>query len=203
MEYKKTLNLPTTPFAMKANLPVREPKQLKAWEEGKLYEKIRSASEGREKFILHDGPPYANGNLHIGHALNKVLKDIIIRSRQMDGYDVPYVPGWDCHGLPIEHNVDKKLGSKKKDMTPAEIRRKCREYAERFVTIQRDEFKRFGVFGEWDNPYMTMAYDFEARIAKECGDFAVSGDMYIGKNRFTGAAVVRQHWQKRKSNMMM
>ena len=181
MEYKKTLNLPSTPFAMKANLAAREPKQLKEWEANKLYEKIRTASEGRKKFILHDGPPYANGNLHIGHALNKVLKDIIIRSRQMSGYDVPYVPGWDCHGLPIEHNVDKKLGSKKKDMTPAEIRRKCREYAERFVGIQRDEFKRFGVLGEWETPYLTMDYDFEARIAKECGDFAVSGDMYIGK----------------------
>lgn len=181
MEYKKTLNLPATPFAMKANLPAREPKQLKAWDESKLYEKIRTLSEGRKKFILHDGPPYANGNLHIGHALNKILKDIIIRSRQMDGFDVPYVPGWDCHGLPIEHNVDKKLGSKKKDMTPAEIRGKCRDYADRFVGIQRDEFKRFGVMGEWENPYLTMSYDYEARIAKECGEFAVSGDMYIGK----------------------
>ena len=181
MDYKNTLNLPATSFAMKASLPIREPQQLKAWEESKLYEKIRQSSEGRKKFILHDGPPYANGNLHIGHALNKILKDIIIRSRQMAGFDAPYVPGWDCHGLPIEHNVDKTLGEKKKQMTQSEIRKKCREYAENFVNIQREEFKRFGVAGEWDNPYLTMAYDFEARIAKECGEFAVNGDMYIGQ----------------------
>ena len=181
MDYKKTLNLPATSFAMKANLPTREPQQLKAWEESSLYEKIRQSSKGRKQFILHDGPPYANGNLHIGHALNKILKDIIIRSRQMAGYDAPYVPGWDCHGLPIEHNVDKTLGEKKKQMSQVEIRRKCREYAETYVNIQREEFKRFGVSGEWDNPYLTMAYDFEARIAKECGEFAVNGDMYIGK----------------------
>jgi len=181
MDYKNTLNLPATSFAMKANLPTREPQQLKAWEENGLYEKIRQASQGRPKFILHDGPPYANGNLHIGHALNKILKDIIIRSRQMAGFDAPYVPGWDCHGLPIEHNVDKTLGEKKKEMTQSDIRKKCREYAEGFVNIQREEFKRFGVLGEWDNPYLTMAYDFEARIARECGEFAVNGDMYIGK----------------------
>ncbi len=181
MDYKNTLNLPSTSFAMKANLPTREPQQLKAWEEGGLYEKIRQSSLGRPKFILHDGPPYANGNLHIGHALNKILKDIIIRSRQMAGFDAPYVPGWDCHGLPIEHNVDKTLGEKKKQMTQSDIRKKCREYAENYVNIQREEFKRFGVSGEWDNPYLTMAYDFEARIARECGEFAVNGDMYIGK----------------------
>lgn len=181
MDYKNTLNLPATSFAMKANLPTREPQQLKVWEENGLYEKIRQASQGRPKFILHDGPPYANGNLHIGHALNKILKDIIIRSRQMAGFDAPYVPGWDCHGLPIEHNVDKTLGEKKKEMTQSDIRKKCREYAESFVNIQREEFKRFGVLGEWDNPYLTMAYDFEARIARECGEFAVNGDMYIGK----------------------
>jgi isoleucyl-tRNA synthetase len=181
MDYKQTLNLPATGFAMKANLPTREPQQLKAWEESRLYEKIRAASKGRKTFILHDGPPYANGNLHIGHALNKILKDIIIRSRQMAGFDVPYVPGWDCHGLPIEHNVDKALGSKKKDLTQSQIRQKCRDYAASFVNIQREEFKRFGGIGEWDNPYLTMDYAFEARIAKECGEFAVNGDMYIGK----------------------
>lgn len=181
MDYKKTLNLPVTKFAMKANLASKEPKQLKEWERIGLYEKIRKASEGREKFILHDGPPYANGNLHIGHALNKILKDIIIRSKQMEGYDAPYVPGWDCHGLPIEHNVDKKLGSKKKKMTTVEIRQKCRDYADRFVGIQREEFKRFGVIGEWDDPYLTMNYDYQATIVKECGEFALSEDMYIGK----------------------
>ncbi len=126
MDYKKTLNLPVTKFAMKANLASKEPKQLKEWEKSGLYKKIRTASKGRKKYILHDGPPYANGNLHIGHALNKILKDIIIRSKQMSGFDAPYVPGWDCHGLPIEHNVDKKLGSKKKKMTTVDIRKKRR-----------------------------------------------------------------------------
>ncbi len=181
MEYKKTLNLPLTKFAMKANLANREPDQLKAWEDANLYQTIREISKGRKTFILHDGPPYANGHLHIGHAINKILKDIIVRSKQMAGFDSIYVPGWDCHGLPIEHNVDKKFGSKKKDMTPVEIRKACRDYAAGFVDIQRNEFKRFGVSGEWDNPYLTMNNSYEARIAKECGEFALSGDMFLGK----------------------
>ncbi len=181
MEYKKTLNLPSTKFAMKANLANREPAQLKAWDETGLYKKIRNASKGKPSFILHDGPPYANGHLHIGHAINKILKDVIIRSKQMAGFDAPYVPGWDCHGLPIEHNVDKKLGSKKKEMSPVDVRKACREYAKGFVDIQRDEFKRFGVAGEWDEPYLTMNNAYEARIAKECGEFALSGDMFLGK----------------------
>jgi isoleucyl-tRNA synthetase len=181
MDYKKTLNLPATKFAMKANLPQREPEMLKEWEENKIYEKLREQSKDKPNFILHDGPPYANGHLHMGHALNKVLKDIIIRSRQMSGFNAPYVPGWDCHGLPIEHNVDKKLGKKKKDMTPVQVRQECRAYASKFVGIQRDEFKRFGVAGEWDTPYLTMNYPYEARIAKECGEFALSGDMFLGK----------------------
>ncbi len=181
MDYKKTLNLPSTKFAMKANLANREPAQLDAWEASGLYRKIRQSSKGKPKFILHDGPPYANGHLHIGHAINKILKDIIIRSKQMAGFDAPYVPGWDCHGLPIEHNVDKKLGSKKADMTPVQVRQACREYARGFVDIQRDEFKRFGVAGEWDEPYLTMNNAYEARIAKECGEFALQGDMFLGK----------------------
>ncbi len=181
MDYKKTLNLPFTKFAMKANLPQREPQQLKEWEEKKIYEKLREQSKGKPPFILHDGPPYANGHLHMGHAINKILKDIIVRSRQMAGFDASYIPGWDCHGLPIEHNVDKKLGKKKKEMTDVEVRRECRSYAARFVDIQREEFKRFGVAGEWDEPYLTMNYPYEARIAKECGEFALSGDMFLGK----------------------
>ncbi|MFH2058058.1 MAG: isoleucine--tRNA ligase [Pseudomonadota bacterium] len=181
MDYKKTLNLPLTQFAMKANLPQREPQQLKEWETKKIYEKLREQSKGKTPFILHDGPPYANGHLHMGHALNKILKDIIIRSRQMSGYDAPYVPGWDCHGLPIEHNVDEQLGKKKQEMSEVQIRRECRSYAARFVDIQSEEFKRFGVFGEWDKPYLTMNYPYEARIAKECGEFALSGDMFLGK----------------------
>ncbi|MBU0992918.1 MAG: isoleucine--tRNA ligase [Proteobacteria bacterium] len=181
MDYKKTLNLPVTNFAMKANLPSKEPDQLKKWDSIELYRKIREASKGRIKFILHDGPPYANGNLHIGHALNKILKDIIIRSKQMTGFDAPYVPGWDCHGLPIEHNVDKKLGKNKIDMTTVDIRKKCREYAGEYINIQREEFKRFGVMGEWENPYLTMNYNYQATIARECGEFALNEDMYVGK----------------------
>ncbi|MCG8635222.1 MAG: class I tRNA ligase family protein, partial [Desulfobacterales bacterium] len=181
MDYKKTLNLPSTKFAMKANLPQREPAMLKEWDQKKIYEKLREQSKDKPVFILHDGPPYANGHLHMGHAINKILKDIIVRSRQMSGFNAPYVPGWDCHGLPIEHNVDKKLGKKKKDMTPVQVRRECRDYAARFVDIQREEFKRFGVAGEWDEPYLTMNYPYEARIAKECGEFALSGDMFLGK----------------------
>ncbi|MCG8551133.1 MAG: isoleucine--tRNA ligase [Desulfobacterales bacterium] len=181
MDYKKTLNLPSTKFAMKANLPQREPEMIKTWEQKKIYKKLREQSKDKPLFILHDGPPYANGHLHMGHAINKILKDIIIRSRQMYGFNAPYVPGWDCHGLPIEHNVDKKLGKKKKDMTPVEVRRECRAYASSFVDIQREEFKRFGVAGEWDDPYLTMNYPYEARIAKECGEFGLSGDMFLGK----------------------
>ena len=181
MDYKKTLTLPSTQFAMKANLPQREPEQLKQWEEKKIYDKLREQSKDKPLFILHDGPPYANGHLHMGHAINKILKDIIVRSRQMAGFNAPYVPGWDCHGLPIEHNVDKQLGSKKKGMTPVQIRQECRSYAARFVDIQRDEFTRFGVSGQWDDPYLTMNPAYEARIARECGEFALAGDMFLGK----------------------
>ena len=142
MDYKKTLNLPSTKFPMKANLANREPEQLKIWDETNLHHKIRKASKGHELFILHDGPPYANGHIHIGTALNKILKDFIVRSRQMTGHDAVYVPGWDCHGLPIEHNVDKELGKKKKEMSLSAVRKRCREYAEKFIDIQREEFKR-------------------------------------------------------------
>ena len=181
MDYKKTLNLPSTKFPMKANLPSREPEQLKEWENSNLYNTIVDQCQHKKKFILHDGPPYANGHLHIGHAINKILKDIIVRSKRMNGFNAHYVPGWDCHGLPIEHAVDKKLGSKKKEMTEAQVRKSCREFAARFVDIQREEFKRFGVTGEWDNCYLTMSYEYEARIAKECGHFALNGNMMLGK----------------------
>ncbi|GAB6908083.1 isoleucyl-tRNA synthetase [Desulfosarcina cetonica] len=181
MDYKKTLNLPHTGFPMKANLSQKEPKQLSAWESAELYQRVREASKGRPTFILHDGPPYANGHIHIGTALNKILKDIIIRSRQMAGFDAPYVPGWDCHGLPIEHNVDKELGAKKKEMTQAQVRRQCRAYAEKFIDIQREEFKRLGVMGEWDNPYLTMNYRYEAIIARECCKFALEGSLFRSK----------------------
>ncbi|MCE5334178.1 MAG: isoleucine--tRNA ligase [Desulfobacteraceae bacterium] len=181
MDYKKTLNLPQTDFPMKANLTAREPEILKRWEDTDLYAKLRETSKGRPLYILHDGPPYANGNIHLGTALNKILKDMIIKSRQMSGMDASYVPGWDCHGLPIEHNVDKELGAKKKSMTLTEIRRHCRRYAERFIDIQRNEFKRLGVLGEWGNPYLTMSYDYEASIARELGRFFKEGGVIRSK----------------------
>ena len=181
MDYKQTLNLPETRFPMKANLVNREPEQLKAWDESRLYESLREMSGNRDQFILHDGPPYANGHIHMGTALNKILKDIVVRSRQMAGFDAAYVPGWDCHGLPIEHNVDKELGQKKKDLPQTDFRRRCRVYAEKFVNIQRDEFKRLGVMGEWDNPYLTMAFEYEAIIARECCKFALNGGLYKSK----------------------
>jgi isoleucyl-tRNA synthetase len=181
MDYKKSLNLPKTEFPMKANLSKREPEQLKNWEETRLYDQVRNSSKGREKFILHDGPPYANGNIHIGTALNKILKDIVVRSKQMAGYDAVYVPGWDCHGLPIEHNVDKEIGDKKKELSLADVRRLCRAYAKKFIDVQRSEFKRLGVMGDWKEPYLTMNYKYESIIARECGKFARNGSLYRSK----------------------
>ncbi len=180
-DYKDTLNLPQTKFPMRANLPKREPEILKKWEESKIYHQIREASQGRRKYILHDGPPYANGNIHLGTALNKILKDMIVKSRFMAGYDSEYVPGWDCHGLPIEHNVDKELGDKKKGMTAVEIRRYCRAYAEKYIDVQREEFKRLGVFGDWEDPYLTMNYAYQATIVRELGKFFERGAVYRGK----------------------
>ncbi|HEY0370720.1 MAG TPA: isoleucine--tRNA ligase [Thermoanaerobaculia bacterium] len=179
-DYKKTLNLPQTPFAMKANLPQNEPKRLEHWRGMNLYQRIREKSAGRPKFVLHDGPPYANGRIHIGHALNKTLKDIVVKSRTMLGYDSPYIPGWDCHGLPIEHAVGKELGSKRAEMSAAEIRRACRQFAAKYVDIQREDFIRLGVFGDWDHPYTTMSFDYEADIADALGRFFATGAVYKG-----------------------
>jgi len=181
MDYKKTLNLPKTDFPMKANLVQREPEILEKWEKEGIYSVIRDTSQGKPTYILHDGPPYANGHIHMGTAFNKILKDVVIKSKQMDGYDVPYVPGWDCHGLPIEWQVDQELGAKKLEMTQSEVRKKCRQFAERFIKIQRDEFKRLGVFGEWDNPYLTMNYLYEATIVREFGKFALNGSLIKSK----------------------
>jgi len=181
MDYKDTLNLPQTAFPMKANLSKKEPEILSKWEEMGLYEQLREQSQHRPLYILHDGPPYANGHIHLGTALNKILKDMIIKSRQMSGMNAVYVPGWDCHGLPIEHQVDKELGERKRTMTQGEIRRHCRRYAERFIDIQRNEFKRLGVLGEWDNPYLTMSFDYEATIARELGRFFESGSVVRSK----------------------
>jgi len=180
MDYKSTLNLPKTDFPMKANLPQREPELLAWWEQEQLYTKIQEAGKGRPRYLLHDGPPYANGRIHIGHALNKILKDIVVKSKTMAGFHVPYVPGWDCHGLPIEHQVLKDLGEKKKTLDAMAIRRLCREYAEKFYKIQREEFQRLGVLGDWQNPYLTMNPGYEATIVREFGKFVERGGVYKG-----------------------
>ena len=179
-DYKKTLNLPRTTFAMKANLPQNEPKRLEQWRALDLYQRVRQKSQGRPKFVLHDGPPYANGRIHMGHALNKVLKDIVVKSRTMLGYDSPYVPGWDCHGLPIEHEVRKELGPKRNQMSPADFRRACREFADKYVNLQREDFIRLGILGDWFHPYLTMSFDYEAEIAAALGRFMQTGLVYKG-----------------------
>ena len=177
LDLKKTINLPKTKFSMKANLPVLESRMLKEWEEMDLYQKIRASRKGKETFILHDGPPYANGHIHLGHALNKTLKDLIVKSSTMQGFDSPYVPGWDCHGLPIEIKV---MAKKREGMDLLQVRRECREYAEKFVNIQREEFKRLGIFGEWDDPYLTMDDAYVAEIARLFGKFVEKGSVYKG-----------------------
>jgi isoleucyl-tRNA synthetase len=180
VDLKKTINLPKTDFSMKANLPSAEPKMLARWEDEKIYHKIRQVRQGKPMFVLHDGPPYANGNIHLGTAFNKVLKDFIVKSRSMAGYDAPYVPGWDCHGLPIEFKVDSNLGKRKATMSAAEIRAECRAYASKFVDIHRQEFKRLGIFGRWENPYLTMSAEYEAVIAQAFVDFLHGGYVYKG-----------------------
>lgn len=179
-DYKNTLNLPETGFPMKANLTQREPQRLEQWEEMDLYQKMREAGEGKPTFILHDGPPYANGELHVGHAVNKILKDIIIKSKTLSGFDSPYVPGWDCHGLPIELNVEKKVGKPGHKVSASEFRQKCREYAAKQVNNQRDDFKRMGVVGDWDDPYLTMNFAFEANIVRTLGKIIDNGHLQQG-----------------------
>jgi len=181
MDYKETLNLPATDFPMKANLNQREPEILDKWAAEGLYARMEEEGKERPLYILHDGPPYANGHIHIGHALNKILKDVILKSKRMEGFHAPYVPGWDCHGLPIELQVEKNLGSKKNEISKLEMRRECRKYAEKFIAIQRDEFKRLGVLGDWDSPYLTMNYAYEGQTARELAKFAKNGGLYRGK----------------------
>jgi isoleucyl-tRNA synthetase len=179
-QYKVTLNLPETDFPMRGNLAKREPELLAQWQEMGLYQQIRNARSGREQFILHDGPPYANGDIHIGHAVNKVLKDIIIKSKTMSGFDAPYVPGWDCHGLPIELKVEELVGKAGDKVTPAEFRQHCREYAAKQVDGQREGFKRLMVLGDWENPYLTMDFKFEANIIRTLGKIADNGHLEKG-----------------------
>jgi isoleucyl-tRNA synthetase len=180
-EWKDTVNLPRTAFPMKANLQTAEPEALARWEALDLYGQLRMLRKGAPTFVLHDGPPYANGQIHLGTALNKILKDLVVKSRSMAGFDAPYVPGYDCHGLPIELRVDRELGSKKKDMSTAEIRRACRGYAERFIGVMTTEFKRLGVFGDWDHPYLTMDFRYQADIVRALGRFVEQGLVYKGK----------------------
>lgn len=182
-DYSETLNLPKTDFPMRAGLPKKEPEILARWRQMDLYKRMREASAGRDKFILHDGPPYANGNIHIGHALNKTLKDIVTRSMQMSGYDSNYVPGWDCHGLPIEWKIEEQYRAKgkNKDEVPVnEFRKECRDFASHWVEVQKEEFKRLGIEGDWDNPYLTMRFESEAVIAEELMKFAATGQLYRG-----------------------
>ncbi len=179
-DYKATLNLPETSFPMQGNLPVREPALLAHWDAIGLYERIREAFKGRRKFILHDGPPYANGNIHLGHAVNKILKDIIVKSKSMLGFDAPYVPGWDCHGLPIEHKVETMIGRAGDKVDRAEFRRQCRLYAMAQVDCQRKEFIRLGVFGDWQKPYLTMDFQTEADIIRALGQIAANGHLHKG-----------------------
>src|SRR5258708_29360788 len=170
VDLKQTINLPKTAFPMKANLPQTEPKLLDRWEREKLYHQIRASRAGRPLYVLHDGPPYANGRIHLGTAFNKILKDFIVKSKTMAGYDSPYVPGWDCHGLPIEIKVDNELGSKKAKMSTAEIRQACRKYAQKYVNIQREAFKRLGIFGDWEKAYLTMSAKTQAVIPGALAD---------------------------------
>ncbi len=182
MDYKSTLNLPRTEFPMKANLAQREPEILKRWQEIALYRRLQDEAAARPRFVLHDGPPYANGNIHIGHTLNKVLKDIVVKSRAMAGFLAPYVPGWDCHGLPIELQVEKQLGRAKKEaMEKVDVRKRCRDYAQKFVEIQGSEFQRLGILGDWERPYLTMDFAYEAEEVRVLGKCIAAGLVYRGK----------------------
>src|SRR5262245_97765 len=180
-DLRSTLNLPKTDFPMKANLAQAEPQRLARWKQEDLYGQLRRVRKGHPSFVLHDGPPYANGHIHLGTALNKILKDVVVRSRSMMGHDAPYRPGWDCHGLPIELKVERDLGSKKHAMSAVAFRQECRKYAEKFLGIQRDEFERLGVMGEWADPYLTMAPSYQATIVRELATFAEKGLVYKAK----------------------
>ncbi|MDI6642318.1 MAG: class I tRNA ligase family protein, partial [Elusimicrobiota bacterium] len=181
-DYSKTVNLPKTDFPMKANLPVRELETISYWQKINLYHKILNKNlHSEKKFVLHDGPPYANGPIHIGHALNKILKDIIIKYKSLQGYYTPYIPGWDCHGLPIEHQLFKELKADKRQVDRIEFRKKAKEFANKFVNIQRNEFIRLGVFADWDNSYITMSNEYEAAIVRTFREIAEAGYVYRAK----------------------
>jgi len=194
--YKETLNLPRTEFPMKANLATREPELLKVWEETRLYQQIQKSREDKELFVLHDGPPFANGDVHMGTALNKILKDFVVKSQTMLGKRAPYVPGWDCHGLPIEYKVVKESRA----LSPLEIRKKSEAFAQKFIDIQREQFKRLGVFGDWENPYLTMDPKYEAEFCAR-SPFSWKKAWFTNpRSRSFGALARRPRWQKQKWN---
>ena len=194
LDYSTTLYLPKTDFPMRGGLPQKEPETVARWQENGLYKQLRASAAGRPKFVLHDGPPYANGNIHIGHALNKILKDVITRSFQMRGYDSNYVPGWDCHGLPIEWKIEEKYREKglDKDKVPVnEFRQECRDFAAGWIAVQTEEFKRLGIEGDFEHPYTTMAFHSEARIAGELLKIARTGQLYRGSKPIMWSVVER------------
>ncbi len=210
-DYRATVFLPQTDFPMKAGLAQKEPQIAARWAAMDLYGKLREtrrdrASEPGGRFILHDGPPYANGDIHMGHAMNKVLKDIIVRSQSLLGKDAPYVPGWDCHGLPIEWKIEEEYRKKKlnkDEVPPQEFRAQCRAYAERWVAVQREQFKRLGIMGDWDNPYLTMKFEAEAAIVGELLKFAESGQLYRGAKPVMWSPSRRPRSPRPRSNMRM
>ena len=202
-DYRETLFLPETSFPMKAGLPQREPERVKHWQEINLYARLREDARERPKFILHDGPPYANGAIHIGHAENKILKDLVVRTKQMMGFDCDYVPGWDCHGLPIEWKVEedfRKQGKKKQDVPAVEFRRACRAYADKWIPLQKEEFKRLGIEGDWERYYSTMSFAAEAAIAAEFLRVVRTGLVYRGSKPVMWSPVERTSWRKPKSS---
>ena len=201
--YKATLNLPKTAFDMKANLTQREPAMLKAWQEadgGGLYQQIRARRHPKGKWVLHDGPPYANGDIHIGHLINKVLKDIVVKFRTMEGFDSPYVPGWDCHGLPIESAIQKELGPKFRELSKEEVRKKCADYAMKYVKLQGDSFQRLGILGEFNNPYLTLNPHYESGILEVLAELVKRDLVYRQKNPSTGAPTTAPPSPKRSWN---
>src|SRR4051812_36220892 len=181
MDYKATLNLPETAFPMKGDLAKKEPEQLARWTDARLYARILDARRGAEPYVLHDGPPYANGNIHYGHILNKILKDIVVKYQTMAGHYVEYKPGWDCHGLPIELAVQRSLGDKIAGLSAVDIRKACHDYAMKWVGTQASEFQRLGIFGTWDAPYLTLSKEYEATIVRQLAEFARKGMLYQAK----------------------
>jgi len=196
-DYRETLNLPQTAFPMRANLAQREPEILERWRQMGLYHKLRQHFAGAPRYILHDGPPYANGKLHIGHAVNKILKDIIVKSQTLKGFDAPFVPGWDCHGLPIELQVEKTLGN---EVSDAVFRQACRDYARSQIALQKEDFMRMGVIGDWDNPYLTMDPAFEANILRQIGRLLEKACSIEALSQYIGASTANRRSQKQKLN---